>query len=163
MHNTPPWVDSIRANFDYIAKKLLPSSSAADNGKVLTVVDGEWAAAPASGGGGLTLYGPYFAVPDPLSPLTVHDGDTETASLTIYNDIDGHFVSFPDGTPFIAVLESFSSQEGKLIVNAVSVPVYSGDQVYDAYMMVTNMKGSDVTTIGFSVSFYCSIELPLAE
>ena len=50
MHNTPPWVDSIRANFDFIAKKLLPSSSADDNGKVLTVVDGEWAAAPASGG-----------------------------------------------------------------------------------------------------------------
>lgn len=44
MHNTPPWVDSIKMNFDYIARHLLPPVSEDDNDKIMAVVNGEWSA-----------------------------------------------------------------------------------------------------------------------
>lgn len=52
MINTPPWVDSIRRNFDFIAKHLLPRVNAEDDGKILSVVDGKWTPSEGGGGGG---------------------------------------------------------------------------------------------------------------
>lgn len=166
MHNTPPWVDSIRANFDYIAKKLLPASSADDNGKVLTVVDGEWAAAPASGGGGgLTLYGPYAFNIDEDSQQIVGAGDTGEFLFSVITDYNGDprtLSGLPQDTLFI-----MSSYYSWIPIIEMGNPSWDGNEndFWPGSVKLLNTTNSSLTISegDITVEYYATHELPLAE
>lgn len=77
MHNTPPWVDSIRMNFDYIAKHLTKTAPAVtDDGSVVLTLE-----------------------PDTLYDFT---GNLTTLDLTVSSTRHYHF-GFNSGNPAVTL------------------------------------------------------------
>lgn len=165
MHNTPPWVDSIRANFDYIAKKLLPSSSADDNGKVLTVVDGEWAAAPASGGGSLTLYGPYIFTNGASTTLTPYESSPVDLNRIYSYDRQTSYKLTPELMENI-ILMPYCSNTGNNFAafKDIILPGVYGDFVIPMSIFLIYVGDENNKTVyseTCEVTVYTNIELPV--
>lgn len=126
MHNTPPWVDSIRQNFDYIADHIMPAVSADDNGKVMAVVNGEWEATDIGAGVTEVTVATDGAVTQALDPGKLyHFTGTLTALTITFNAASGqpahyHFDFLSGSGPATLTIpvsvqmpDSFSVEAGK--------------------------------------------------
>lgn len=72
----------------------IPTPTVADAGKVLTVSEtGDWELGEGSGGGGVTLYGPYSAYNS--TPVTTTGGSLCTIFLDEIYDAESNVVTFP--------------------------------------------------------------------
>ena len=157
----PDVIEKIAAVAGDAVKPELPSLTG-NAGKFLKVdsdAEGvEWA--EAGGGGGLTLYGPYLAVP--ASGVTVAVNDYKTISMTkIMNEATEDYVILPDD-PFIAFLIGGFVQNGNMYLKGVNAPIYYDSTfTYDASVDVENhdINSQTIEEGNAGVRFFCSVEL----
>lgn len=156
----PDVIEKIAAVAGDAVKPELPSLTG-NAGKVLKVdADAEGVEWGEAGGGGLTLYGPYLAVP--ASGVTVAVNEYKTISLTkIMNEATENYVILPDD-PFIAFLIGGFVQNGNVYLKGVDAPIYY-DSTFtsDASVAVENHDTSSQTIEEgkAGVRFFCSVEL----
>lgn len=123
-----PATDYDAANKHYVDSKALPTASTADNGKVLSVVNGAWAAATMSSG---VYVGSYT-------------GDGSTSKTLTFN--------FKPG--FILIFGIYDDSCRQLIgwVNGMSNAV----DMQDAYIMSVSQSGNNITFTNYSTSLTIS-------
>lgn len=114
-------------------------------------------------GGGLTLYGPYLAENENVG--SVDAGGGYSFALTSLLNEDGNIVEYPstDNAHVCCILDAFRNNSPS-IVAAVNTPYLSGVW-FDAEMTIINPHDSSITIYdqSLSVSFYSTVEFPLAE
>lgn len=154
----------IRGAVQRVNPRLTPEVTSADNGKVLTVVSGDWAAANAAAGG--ALYGPYYYQGRINSiPANIASSSGLTA--------DSHWITSPDGDDV-----EFSSDEDARYISSgwwiSQLGTLDGDgntclhlcghyYLIDDFMWYfKNTSGNAFTDVTVVTMFYSTVQLPAA-
>lgn len=116
-----------------------------------------------SGGGGLTLYGPFVFYVDELNPVSVLAGGTENVPLPSIKDYDGHTFTLSGlSSDAVFVLQSFGTSGNGLLCAKIVEPYYFNASWSAPSGYVTNV--SDVqqsiqSDSDFFVQFMCTEQL----
>lgn len=156
----PDVIEKIAAVAGDAVKPELPALTG-NAGKVLKVdadAEGvEWGEA-GGGGGGLTLYGPYYASPN--EGTTIASGEGALFELHNITDINENSVSFPSTGAIYLPLGVWNQGMGSTIQYFLG-PEFYGEGTSDPVVLIRNNTESsivfDVTDV--NMEFYSTVEL----
>lgn len=124
-----PATDYDAANKHYVDSKALPTTSASDNGKVLSVVNGAWAAAAMSSG---AYVGSYTGTSDGTTP----DGLSKTLTFNF--------------KPALIIIQAFNSNPNEAKTQAISQIVYGAPAFGDHKVVSSTLYYADRYTCSWS-------------
>lgn len=117
------------------------------------------------GGGGLTLYGPYYATSS--SSKTIEAVNQLDISLSNVTNHDGDTLSAPSGryTAFLIGVFGLNNGITDLKLVSFSAPVYESQYMYPASITIGNDGDKDITLYpdSYGVKFYSDVEFTVVS
>lgn len=134
-------------------------------GEGIEIEKGKISATGGSGGGGLTLYGPYTATNEDTAIIS-----PQTAGglfLNIIMDDEGNLLEYPSDSEIVPIflLKEFDTPNSIVAVSSVYLPYLDGGEWGPASMEVRNVSNTvdTIPALSSSIVFYSSVEFPLAD